>query len=496
MIKDLPTESTETLEPNPDGMTDVLTRIGYSLGEALADIIDNSIDARAKHVVIQLHRTNATISRISIADDGCGMTPAHLSRVMQFGVRGEHRTPRLGKYGIGLKTASFSQCSAFTVISKSNGTVSARRWSFALAKKGWKIEVVSEEAALKYWKRDWAPIRHDAPSGTIVVWDELQRLLAESEDLEAAIAKLRNKLRIELGMKFHRFIEAGKLRLFIRELSDAGASVPEPIDALDPFGYGGRPGRKGYPITFNLRLEGDIRLKAEAHIWPPKSQSPNYKLGSGAVVKRQGFYFYRNDRLIEAGGWHGHKSEEPHYSLARVRIDLPSELDAEFQLTVQKTGCKPPPEFLKGLQAAKVGDTSFVDYLDAAQETYRNAPREQAELPVPGRGLPKDVAAAIRKVIRAKHRGTKPRRISFEWKSLAPVKVIEIDLGSSTVILNSMYRSALVGKRSSVRSMAPFIALLFVNLQEYLAYERTGKRVQQREDEINAILAKVINPRS
>ncbi len=493
MTNDLPTKHTETLAPNPNGMTEVFSRIGYSLGEALADVIDNSIDARAKHVLIQIHRSKSHISRISIADDGCGMSPLDLARIMQFGVQSENTRSRLGKYGIGLKTASFSQCSAFTVISRAQGAVSARRWSFELAKRGWKIEVIDDAAAAAYWKRDWAPIAANASSGTIVVWDQLQRLVPESDGIEAAISKLRNGLRIELGMKFHRFIESGRMRLFIREQFEDRSSVPEAVSALDPFGYESRAGRKGYPITFTIRMANDVRLKAEAHIWPPKTQSPNYKLGSGSVVKRQGFYFYRNDRLIEAGGWHGYKSEEPHSSLARVLIDLPTELDAAFQLTVQKTGCSPPPEFLKHLRTAKVGDTSFADYLEAAQDTYRNAPETPSVVAVPGRGLPKNVSAALRKLIKSKHKDAAARRIAFEWKLLPLTKVVEIDLGTSRVLLNSAYKSKLRGSRSSESAMAPFLALLFVNLQDYLAYERTGKRVQQREDELNEVLIKVVN---
>jgi hypothetical protein len=495
MIKDLPTQRTETLEPNPDGMTDVFSRIGYSLGDALADIIDNSIDAGAKNVVIQIHRTKSQISRITIADDGCGMSPGQLARIMQFGVRSEDRPSRLGKYGIGLKTASFSQCSAFTVVTRAKGAVSARRWSYELAKRGWKIEVIDDSAATNYWKRDWTPIVANASTGTIVVWDNLQRLVPDADGFEGAVAKLRAGLRIELGLKFHRFIESGRLRLTIREQSESGLGLPEPVTALDPFGYGGRAGRKGYPITFNIRMEGDISLKAEAHIWPAKSKSPNYKLGSGTVVKRQGFYFYRNDRLIEAGGWHGYKSQEPHLSLARVRIDLPTELDAAFQLTVQKTGCSPPPEFLTVLRTAKVGDTTFSTYLDAAQDAYRNAPAPVSEIAVPGRGMPKEVAAALRKMIKSQNKGAPQRKISFEWKRLSPIKVIEIDLGASRVLLNSSYKTRLWGRQASARAIAPFLALLFINLRDFLAYERTGKRVQQREDELNEVLIKLADPR-
>jgi hypothetical protein len=473
-------------------MTDVFSRIGYTLSEALADVIDNSIDAGATRVFVQFHRSDTRINRITIADDGSGMTSAHLARIMQFGVRSESSGARLGKYGIGLKTASFSQCSAFTVITRSNGVTSARRWSFEMAKQGWRIEVIEADAAAAFWKREWAAMGSSPKSGTIVVWDSLQRLVAESGGLEKALAKLRTGLRIELGLRFHRFIESGRIQLCIRERCGDSGGPPEPVPPLDPFGYGGKSGRRGYPITFSVLVGGSVRVEAEAHIWPPKSQSPMYKLGAGAVVKRQGFYFYRNDRLIAAGGWHGCKSEEPHSSLARVKVDLPTELDALFQLTVQKTGCSPPPEFLEGLRSARVGDTSFADYLEAAQSSYRNAPTEQVAIAVPGSGLPRSFSAAMRRLIKSRHERCVPRRVGFEWKVLPHDKVIETDLAGSRVILNSRYRSKLFGRRPSSKASVPFLAMLFLNLQESFAYERAGKRVQEQTAQVNDVLLMVV----
>ena len=489
----LATTGTRKVEPNPDGMTDVFSRIGYSLGEAIADVIDNSIDAGARTVVLQLHCQDSEIRRITIADDGCGMTATRLDEIMQFGVHVERETSRLGKYGIGLKTASFSQCDVFTVVSKVENRCSARRWSLESAKEDWKLELIDDGQAAKFWKRDWTPIAPAARSGTIVVWDSLRRLISEKNGFESAIAKLRLGLSIELGMRFHRFIESDKLKLYIREQSDQGRGVSEAIKALNPFDYGKSSGKKGYPISFPVRLPGYPELGVEAHIWPPKSAHANYKLGSGAVLKRQGFYFYRNDRLIQAGGWHGYKSEEAHFSLARLRVDLPPEFDSAFQLTVQKNGCNPPPQFLEGLKEAKVGNTSFPGYLEAAQDAYRNAPSVSDEVAFPaGGGLPKSIGAALRRHIKSQNEGAPLRKVSFVWKRLEARRVIQVDLPASQVLVNTTYRTKLFGGRVGAKSMAPFLTLLFVALRDILVYDRAGKRVKVRERELNEMLLRVV----
>ena len=124
-----------------------------------------------------------------------------------------------------------------------------------------------------------------------------------------------------------------------------------------------------------MNLNGRGMLNMIAHIWPAKSEKPEYKLGGGRVAERQGFYFYRNNRLIQGGGWNKvrESDSEPHFSLARVLIDLPPSLDAAFGLTIQKSKVVPPSPFKSLVKAAKAGNTTFEDYIAAADETYRDS---------------------------------------------------------------------------------------------------------------------------
>ena len=129
----------------------------------------------------------------------------------------------------------------------------------------------------------------------------------------------------------------------------------------------------------------------KAHIWPPNAKDPQYKLGGGRVAARQGFYFYRNKRLIQAGGWNGWREHdaEPHSSLARVAVDMPPELDRHFRLNVQKSKVDVPPNFVSALEAARSGVTTFAHYVRDAVDVYRSAVTMPSTIPLTlGAGIP------------------------------------------------------------------------------------------------------------
>src|SRR5207244_3948409 len=169
-------------------------------------------------------------------------------------------------------------------------------------------------------------------------------------------------------------------------------SIRARINSLDPFGYPSS-GKAGYPKVFRAVIPDVGALEAEAHIWPAYSDSLAYKLGNKTAA-RQGFYFYRNNRLIQAGGWNGvvQHETEPHSSLARVRINLPSVLDSTFGLNIQKSAIVVPPGFQEAMMGAVAEDgETFEDYRRTAQLVYRQHGRSVRRLktPIPRTGLPK-----------------------------------------------------------------------------------------------------------
>lgn len=113
--------------------------MGYSLEAAVADIVDNSIAAKADTVKIQFSPYTA-VPFVSILDNGCGMTKSEINDAMRYGSQSslnERESSDLGRFGLGLKTASLSQCRCLTVISKQDRKVEARRWDLdEIYKKG------------------------------------------------------------------------------------------------------------------------------------------------------------------------------------------------------------------------------------------------------------------------------------------------------------------------------------------------------------------------
>src|SRR5262249_17261038 len=219
------------------------------------------------------------------------------------------------------------------------------------------------------------------------------------------------------------------------------------VSPVNPFRYP-ESGDPHYPRQFSIDLGDKGKLSAVAHIWPKKSSAVEYKLGSGQVADRQGFYFYRNDRLIQAGGWNGvlNQDNEPHLSLARVEVSLPQSMDEAFGLKVQKNAVEVPTHFADAVEAARSGSLSFERYRSDARQAYgRRAPRPVQELPVVLGG---GVHHVIRRRV-AKEFGEGQRRfnrVKLKWtRELEDGVFFDVDINQRQILLNYRYRAAFGG---------------------------------------------------
>ncbi|MCL4212733.1 MAG: ATP-binding protein [Gemmatimonadales bacterium] len=491
---DLPASGQHSLPPDPKGTAGVFRRVGYQLEAALADIIDNSIDARASTVLVRLVRTKSEVLRILIVDDGSGMTEQRLDAVMRYGVQQDHDKRDLGKYGIGLKSASFSQCSSLTVVTRKDGHCTGRRWTLSSIADNWMVEIVEPAAAQRFAAQDWGPLSMKK-SGTIVVWDELELKLTPGTAFERGVTGLIREITSGLGLTFHRFVAENKPKLFVdvQERPSGELTAPIPVRPSDPFGYP-KTGRKGFPTEFKVEV-GDLgTLRLRAHIWPAKSKDPNYKLGGGNVAGRQGFYFYRNGRLIQPGGWNKSlKSDhEPHLSLARVEIDMPPEFDSAFKLGIQKDSVEPPRAFLDALKDAYSGNMSFSQYLDSARDSYRNAkPDKETRYFAPGDGIPARASRHIEALLADEWEGT-PERIAFRWAQLDDNAFFELDRDDLVVRLNSTFRDSITGGNNSKTDAAMLKLMLFFLCEEAFYKKRLSRVQQDRLDLLNASLLDVL----
>jgi hypothetical protein len=323
-------------------MLEALRGLGYSTAAALADIIDNSVSAGATEVCVDFAWASAS-SRVTVLDDGCGMDDAELESAMRLGDKSplDARAPRdLGRFGMGLKTASFSQCRRLTVVSAKNGSQACLRWDLdALAANpdgGWLLFEGPAPGSEPFL----APLA-DRKSGTLVLWEVLDRIVTAGYTADN-FNDLMDRVERHLAMVFHRLLEGAHARF--RLLLNG-----RPVAPWDPFmtGHSGKPWNS--PIA---RTNTDVGpIEVECHVLPHKDKlTPReYEDGGGpdGWTAQQGFYVYRNERLLLAGGWLGlgggraWNREEAH-RLARIRLDIPNTADAAWKIDIRKSMARPP----------------------------------------------------------------------------------------------------------------------------------------------------------
>jgi hypothetical protein len=478
------------LTPDDAGVFRLASNIGYGLPESIADLIDNSIDAGASSVLIRIYQEGERLTHLAVADDGHGMDNDVLIEAMRIGTTTAHVTG-LGKYGIGLKAASLSHTNTLTVVTRHGGVPAAVRYTPAGIREGWKLDVLDDETAEAALSDAWGPHVDLSVSGTIVVWEHMTKFAAAAGDPTRRFGQIARRLSQHLGLHFQRFLDRS-LAIYI-DLQVEGSEqqgLTRMVQPLDPFPP--TSGHSGYPTDFQLAIGHGAHLPLRAFIWPPNSNDRGYKLG-GQAAHRQGFYFYRNDRLIQAGGWNGwrHNDAEPHRSLARARIELPGD-DTAFGLNAQKNGIVPPPGFDDALEAARAGTTTLRDYVRQAEETYRAGARSHGTAPdivVPGSGLSSRVRRGVVRAIGASDNGA--REVAMRWKSLPPDRFFELDIDAGEILLNQTYRAKVLnGARASAADAPLLKTLLFLLLEEDLTRQRMTRRMRERCERLNeAVLA-------
>ena len=436
----LPFRKSDANHPDAGRLITALRQIGYSLEQAVADLVDNSINARANTVLIRFLHDGNELQAVSVVDDGHGMDEDALQDAMRFGSRETASVGTLGKFGMGLKLASLSHAQTLSVYSNNGSVSTGRRWTLEGIRRGWVCERIRAGVVNELLDRKWGPIDLSA-AGTLVIWEDLDKLPSHRRGLKYTLTSLETRLRLHLGLCFHRFLEEGSLRILIDQLlvSRIGQGMQSEIEALNPFNYQ-VAGDRRYPKTMTVELSGIGPFELEAHIWPAKSEAAEYKLGRRSS-SRQGFYFYRNGRLIQAGGWNGlvQDETEPHSSLARVRVDLPAEYDEDFGINVQKSTVLVPPVFAEVLEACSSDGLTFEAYRRHAVETYRNAfALRSGAGKFPRNGLPRSV---LRQLEAMYSTPGDSGGFTIVWAKLKPEEYFRLDREGNRILLNREYRT-------------------------------------------------------
>ena len=327
-----------TVPPRAAVLAESLRDVGYSLQTAVADVIDNSVAAGARNVRL-FAETHSDSPAIGILDDGCGMSEEELVEAMRPGSKSplDHRPAHdLGRFGLGLKTASFSQCRRVTVMTRRDGRTSCAVWDLdevAVADE-WVVTFPTE-----YTQIPWSGELEAA--GTLVVWQKLDRLLSAADPAigGAELVRQLDGMAKHLELVFHRYL-AGESGLQRINISLNG----EPVEPFDPFHLRHSATTRGPEERFRV---GEHVLTFQPITLPHHSKVTTAEwdryAGPDGYIKNQGFYLYRERRLIVSGTWFGLARQTELTKLARVRIDIPNGLDAEWKIDVKKASAQPPP---------------------------------------------------------------------------------------------------------------------------------------------------------
>ncbi len=327
------------LNPDPDRVMQGLRDTGYDFNTAIADIIDNSIAAGADKIDIRVELDPMNEITVYITDNGCGMDFEGLLNAMKYGSNVRQDPSSLGKFGLGLKTASTAFCRSLSLVSTLDGEhLNKVRWDLdEIAKLNkWKlltpdIEDHEEELLLSY---------ANGSSGTLVIWEKVDRLIKQytrNGDARNALKKYIEDLRFHISLVFQRFLDSQndstpKIEIVLND---------EAVIPWDPF----CKGEKNSDLLAEDKIEvvmPDERkayFNIRAYIIPRKNEYSSKEEEKRARVSNdmQGFYIYREDRLIHHGDWMKMFAKEPHGTLLRVELSFDHMLDDAFQVDIKKS---------------------------------------------------------------------------------------------------------------------------------------------------------------
>lgn len=364
----VPKPKAHELIPSARRLITSLRDMGYDFATAVADVIDNSIEARATKIDVDVH-FDGDASWVRIVDNGTGMKPATIREALRYGAEREYdEKEALGKFGLGLKTASLSQCQKLIVASRSS---SQRAEIYAYC---WDMDHVVKANAWEILEFDRTDPELSAPlqahTGTVVMWQRLDRILGYKhpygESAKKRLSSMCRELEEHLAMVFHRYIagEAGRRKVRIRINGNV-------VNGWDPFVRGEAKTKTLEPISLTFDhdgIHGDILI--EPYVLPHQDdfQSPQAHAAAAGPLKwnrQQGLYIYRANRMIQSGGWSNLRTLDEHTKLARVAVSFDPRLDEAFRVNVAKMRVQ-LPQLLRG-QFEK----AIVPVIKIAQNAYR-----------------------------------------------------------------------------------------------------------------------------
>ena len=367
-----------TVMPSAARLTSSLRDIGYEFQSAVADIVDNSLAAGARNIEVDVHFDGLN-STVTVADDGTGMTGSTIYEAFRFGSRRVYPTGDLGRYGLGLKTASFSQCRTLTVVSK-------RSDGKRIFTRQMDLDIIEESDQWFMFDPGITPTvtaaRAKLANGynTVVLWENLDRVLPADRP-EGGWAKRRVsnagiRTAQHLAMVFHRFLE-GTADSGLVTISVNG----ERLHGWNPFAPG-EPATVRLPdLKFEIPTGRSTGIASISRFILPSRDSfsspEEWDRLAGPLKwnRQQGIYIYRADRLVQWGGWAGLRAIDEHTKLARVALNFDTDLDLIFNINVSKMRVQIP------LELRQMIEKPIHEACIAAGNAYRKTEQTRGNLP-------------------------------------------------------------------------------------------------------------------
>lgn len=454
---------------------------GHTLASALADIIDNSIDAGAERVGIRFVTRSSVVRSVRIVDDGCGMTAEQLEGAMSLGKHEDRAAGALGHFGVGLKGASFSQGKVLTVFTSTGfAPAAAMRLGRGQSGSGILADVFDADTAAALLRRRG----FGGGAGTLVEWTHLEAVsMATSvQERRRWIEWMILQVRDELGLTFHRLLASRRIRISIEEMDeDSGeAGAPRSVVPVDPFGFE-RWGAADYP----RELRAGDGLVANCVILPPGVDGPAARVLGRDRRESQGLYVYRNDRLLQSGGWLGLRGDAPaDLQLARVALDLGDEALDSVAINPEKKGVVLRPEALRGLSEAVGAGFTLRTFWDDARETWEQSRRREIKaqtVAAPGAGAPAALRTIVEQTVGVNAEGEVG--ISFAWMEMPEGQLFAFEPATGVVHLNDRHREEMEPQLEVMKTG------LFYALEGHAGKEWLGKSTVQRLNSMQAAYA-------
>lgn len=329
--------------PFAPSLIESMRSLGYSFPAAIADLLDNSISAKARN--IDIISTPGMEPSLIILDDGNGMIENELCEAMRYGSSNPLETRReddLGRFGLGMKAASLSQCRKLIVVSKKEGKVSAYSWDldYVIDSESWMLMGFTEEEMLQFPHIDQLL---EKEHGTYIYLSEFDRIKEGTGNLSETFNKCLDDMINHLALVFHRFIDEG-LTIRVNQLE---------IEARDPFLSYHRATQRKRESSFRINNE---KITLKPFILPHLSKLSQDDLdkvgGKDRLRSEQGFYVYRNKRLIIWGTWFRLERKDELNKLARVMVDIPNSLDYMWSIDIKKSAATLPDIIKKNMYNA------------------------------------------------------------------------------------------------------------------------------------------------